>query len=147
VIRLLLGEEPRLRSVTTYDASDPAVRDEVLERLGELVVKPRAGSGGHGVLIGPQASARELDRARRALVADPEAWVVQDVVVLSTHPTVVDGALEPRHVDLRAFVLFDGREAHVLPSGLSRYPLAAGELVVNSSQGGGMKDTWVLPPA
>jgi uncharacterized circularly permuted ATP-grasp superfamily protein len=99
------------------------------------------------VLIGPRATPKALDRARRALLADPTTWVVQDPVLLSTHPTVIDGALRPRHVDLRAFVLYDGRDADVVPSGLSRFPLAAGELVVNSSQGGGTKDTWVLPPS
>jgi uncharacterized circularly permuted ATP-grasp superfamily protein len=147
LIRLLLGEEPILCSVATYDLTAPAVRAEVVERLGELVVKPRGGTGGHGVLIGPRATAKALDRARRALLADPTTWVVQDPVLLSTHPTVIDGALRPRHVDLRAFVLYDGRDAEVVPSGLSRFPLAAGELVVNSSQGGGTKDTWVLPPS
>ena len=145
LIRLLLGEEPILRSVATYDVGRPAVREEVLGRLEEFVVKPRGGTGGHGVLIGPRAAPEALDRRRREIIADPAAWVVQDPVLLSTHPTVIDGALAPRHVDLRAFVLYDGREAHVLPSGLSRWPLAAGELVVNSSQGGGTKDTWVLP--
>jgi len=145
LIRLLLGEEPILRSVATYDVGRASVREEVLGRLEEFVVKPRGGTGGHGVLIGPRAAPEALDRRRREIVADPAAWVVQDPVLLSTHPTVIDGALAPRHVDLRAFVLYDGREAHVLPSGLSRWPLAAGELVVNSSQGGGTKDTWVLP--
>ena len=120
-------------------------RDLALDRLDELVVKPRAGSGGHEVLIGPQASRSQLEAARRRVRADPAAWVVQDLVVLSTHPTVCGDTLQPRHVDLRPFVLWDGREAHVAPGGLSRFALPAGELVVNSGQGGGAKDTWVLP--
>ena len=142
LVRFFCGEEPVLRSVRTHDPRAP----ETLERLGELVAKPRAGSGGWGVVVGPQASAAQLDAARRALARDPDGWVVQDLVVLSTHPTAIGGRLEPRHVDLRPFALFDGERVEVPPGGLSRYPRAAGELVVNSGQGGGAKDTWVLDP-
>jgi carboxylate-amine ligase len=105
------------------------------------VLKPRAGSGGHGVLLGPAATREQLDAARAAIARDPAGWIAQEPVALSTHPTVVDGRLEPRHVDLRPFVI-GGR---VLPGGLSRFALGRGDLVVNSSQGGGGKDVWVLP--
>jgi carboxylate-amine ligase len=145
LVRFFLDEEPLVRGVETFDLRRPDVRDWVADRLDALVLKPRAGAGGHGVLIGPRASTAQLVRARRALAEDPGAWVAQELVMLSTHPTVVGGTLEPRHVDLRAFVLFDGAEARVLPAALSRFPRDRGELVVNTGQGGGTKDTWVLP--
>jgi uncharacterized circularly permuted ATP-grasp superfamily protein len=97
-----------------------------------------------GVLLGPEASAKELDEARRRVEAAPGDWIAQEAVVISTHPTVVDGRLEPRHVDFRPFVFGDGREAWVLPGGLSRVALDAGDRVVNATQGGGGKDVWVL---
>jgi carboxylate-amine ligase len=140
-----LGEEPLVRSVPTLDLADPAAMHEALDRAGELVLKPRDGHGGHGVVIGPAASAAELDEVRAAVRAAPNGWIAQEVVALSTHPTVIDGALAPRHVDLRPFVLAVGpREWRVLPGGLTRVALNAGEMVVNSSRGGGGKDTWVL---
>jgi uncharacterized circularly permuted ATP-grasp superfamily protein len=145
LVRFYLDEEPLLPSVRTYDVADPAARAEVLDRLDELVVKPRDGHGGRGVTIGPTAGGDELAAAAAALRAEPERWTAQETVRLSTHPTVIDGRLEPRHVDLRPFVLFDGVEAHALPGGLTRVALRAGNLVVNSSSGGGGKDTWVLP--
>lgn len=144
LVRFYLGEEPLVRSVATYDLAEGDRREEALGRLDELVVKPRDGHGGSGVLIGPRASAAELREAARLVHADPEGWVAQDTVYFSTHPTVVAGRLEPRHVDLRAFVLFDGEATHALPGGLTRVALEAGEMVVNSSRGGGGKDTWVL---
>ena len=144
MVRFYLGEEPRVRSVPTYDLADPEVLEEVLPRLGELVVKPRDSSGGHGILVGPHA-----EDADRAATADdvrrrPEAYVAQEVVRLSRHPTVIDGRLEPRHVDLRAFVFLADGAATALAGGLTRVALDAGALVVNSSQNGGAKDTWVL---
>ena len=145
LVRFYLGEEPRVRSVTTYDLADPRQRAEVLERLDELVVKPRGGHGGTGVVIGPTASAARLREARAAIEEHPEELVAQETVRLSTHPTVIDGRLAPRHVDVRPFVFFDGTKARALPGGLTRVAFAEGELVVNSSQGGGGKDTWVLP--
>jgi uncharacterized circularly permuted ATP-grasp superfamily protein len=135
LVRFFLGEAPVLRSVPTYDAAD------VLDRLGELVVKPRSGSGGYGVAIRPAGA--QLDRVRAAVEADPEEWIAQEVVELSTHPTVVDGALAPRHVDLRPFACWDGARVVVLPAAFTRVALEAGNMVVNASQGGGGKDTWV----
>ena len=143
--RYYLGEEPLIRSVPTLDLAEPAALEEALDRAGELVLKPRDGHGGHGVVIGPAATATELDALRAEVRSAPDGWIAQDVVALSTHPTVVDGALAPRHVDLRPFALAVGaREWRVLPGGLTRVALAEGEMVVNSSRGGGGKDTWVL---
>lgn len=146
LVRFHLGEEPALRSVPTYDLTVRAHLEQALDRLDELVVKPRGGAGGHGVVIGPHAERATLDDVRAAIRADPAAYVAQELVVLSTHPTVCDGALEPRHVDLRPFAfLRPGGDARVLPGGLSRVALRPGSMVVNSSQDGGAKDTWVLP--
>jgi uncharacterized circularly permuted ATP-grasp superfamily protein len=145
MIRFYLGEEPKVLSVATYDLMRPGCLEEVLDRLGEMVVKPRASYGGEGVFIGPAADAIARDRMARLVRADPESWIAQETVYFSRHPTVIDGSLEPRHVDLRAFVTFDGERAEAMPGGLSRVAFAEGELVVNSSQGGGAKDTWVLP--
>jgi carboxylate-amine ligase len=141
LVRFFCGAEPLLRSVPTWDLADGEQRAEALERLDELVVKPRDGAGGEGIVLGPQAAAQELAKLREDIEADPSAWVAQEPVALSTHPTVVDGRLEPRHVDLRPFIV-GGR---VLPGGLSRFAQGAGELVVNCAQGGGGKDVWVLP--
>lgn len=143
--RYYLGREPLIRSVPTLDLAEPAAMEEALERAAELVLKPRDGHGGHGVVIGPAATAAELDAVRAEVRAAPSGWIAQDVVALSTHPTVIDGQLAPRHVDLRPFALAVGRrEWRVLPGGLTRVALAEGEMVVNSSRGGGGKDTWVL---
>ena len=141
--RFYLGEEPLLPSVPTYDLLDADRRAEVLDRLEELVVKPRDGSGGEGVTIGPRATVAELAAARRAVAAEPERWIAQEVVLLSTHPTVVGGRLAPRHVDLRPFAFHDGTEVVVPVGGLTRVALKAGSMVVNSSQEGGGKATWV----
>jgi len=145
MIGFYLSEEPLLPSIATYDLEDDAQRAQALDRLGELVLKPRDGHGGHGVLIGPAASAAELREAVGTVEADPGAWTAQELVRLSTHPTVVDGRLQPRHVDLRPFLFYDGRRTAALPGALTRVALDAGNLVVNSSRNGGGKDTWVLP--
>jgi uncharacterized circularly permuted ATP-grasp superfamily protein len=121
------------------------VLEMVLERIGELVVKPRTGHGGHGVVIGPHAKREDLDRTAAALRRAPELFIAQETVMLSRHPTVVtDGELELRHVDLRPFAISGGESVHVLPGGLTRVAFERGALVVNSSQNGGSKDTWVL---
>jgi uncharacterized circularly permuted ATP-grasp superfamily protein len=144
MIAFYLGEEPLVRSVPTFDLADPTAREEVLDRLDEMVVKPRAESGGDGVLIGPHASAEDRDLTIRAVREDPEAFIAQETVWLSRHATVIDGRLEPRHVDLRAFVFMTADGPVALPGGLTRVALDEGALVVNSSQDGGAKDTWVL---
>lgn len=142
--RYYLGEEPILQNVDTWRLEDPAALEEVLDRLDELVVKPVDGSGGKGLVIGPAASATELHRLRSTLKADPRGWIAQPVIQLSTIPTLVDEGIRPRHVDLRPFAVNSGDEIWVLPGGLTRVALPQGQLVVNSSQGGGSKDTWVL---
>ena len=144
IIRYYLAEEPVLPNVDTWRLADPESREEVLDRLDELVLKPVDGSGGKGIVIGPHATAAELDELRGKLLEDPRAWIAQPVVQLSTVPTFVDGKLGPRHVDLRPFAVNDGSRVWVLPGGLTRVALAEGELIVNSSRGGGSKDTWVL---
>lgn len=144
MIVFYLGEEPLLPSVRTYDLGDDACRAEALDRLDELVVKPRAGFGGAGVVIGPHADAHDLKLLAELIRSAPSAFVAQETVHFSRHPTVVDGRLEPRHVDLRPFVAFDGERARTVPGGLTRVALGEGDLVVNSSRDGGVKDTWVL---
>jgi uncharacterized circularly permuted ATP-grasp superfamily protein len=144
MIGFYLGEEPLARSVQTFDLGEREEREQALERLNELVVKPRDGHGGAGVLVGPHASDSELRRAAQAIAEDPGRWIAQETVMLSTHPTVVNGRLAPRHVDLRPFVFFDGTRAEVLPGGLTRVAMREGSLIVNSSRQGGGKDTWVL---
>jgi uncharacterized circularly permuted ATP-grasp superfamily protein len=144
LVRFFLGEEPQLRSQPAYDLGDPSRCRAALDRLPELVLKPRSGSGGHGVLIGPRADADRLERARAAVLAAPGEWIAQEPVALSTHPTVVDGILVPRHVDYRPYAFCADDETIVLPGGFTRVSLTEGELVVNASQGGGGKDTWVV---
>lgn len=147
LIRYYLGEEPLLPGVDTWRLEEAAHREEVLDRLDELVVKPVDGSGGKGIVIGPATSKEGLDALRRRIVDDPRGWIAQPVVQLSTVPTMVGGRLAPRHVDLRPFAINDGSGVWVLPGGLTRVALPEGELIVNSSQGGGSKDTWVLAPS
>ena len=144
IIRYYLDEEPILANVDTYRLEEPEQLDAALGRLDELVMKPVAGSGGYGLVIGPAASGAELDRMRQVLMADPRGWIAQEVVQLSTSPTQIGDRLLPRHVDLRPFAVNDGDRVWVVPGGLTRVALPEGSLVVNSSQGGGSKDTWVL---
>lgn len=144
LIRYYLSEEPLLDNVDTWRLEEPEALAEVLERLDELVVKPVDGSGGKGLVIGPAASAKELDQLRRKLTSDPRGWIAQPVVQLSTIPTLIDGQMRPRHADLRPFAVNSGSDIWVLPGGLTRVALPEGQLVVNSSQGGGSKDTWIV---
>ncbi len=145
MVRFYLGEEPLVESVRTYDLGDPDVLDEVFPRLDELVVKPRGGYGGEGVVVCPRVSPATRDRVRRAVAARPERFVAQETIELSTEPTLCEGQLEPRHVDLRPFVIGVGSErATVAPLALTRVALTRGSLVVNSSRNGGGKDTWLL---
>jgi uncharacterized circularly permuted ATP-grasp superfamily protein len=144
MIRFYLGEEPILENVPTYLLTDEASRKEVLRRLHELVVKPTSESGGKGVFIGPQASAAEREAQARLIEDQPARFIAQELVHLSTAPTATaDGRLAPRHVDLRPFAVF-GEEIRIVPGGLTRVALREGSMIVNSSQGGGSKDTWVL---
>lgn len=144
MVRFYLNEEPLLRSVPTYDPVQPGVLDMILGRIDELVIKPRTGHGGYGVVIGPHAQPEDLKATAVALSQAPERFVAQETVMLSRHPTVTDGRLELRHVDLRPFAISSGERVHVLPGGLTRVAFERGALVVNSSQSGGSKDTWVL---
>jgi len=144
MIRFYLGEEPLLPSVPTYDLAVPECREEALDRMDELVFKPRSGLGGRGVVIGPHAQPECLHRLADEIEAFPESWIAQETVMLSTHPTIAGDRLEPRHVDLRPFIFLAGEDAHVLPGGLTRFAIRRGALVVNSSHEGGAKDTWVL---
>ncbi len=144
LVRYYLGEEPLLPNVDTYRLGDPDVLEHVLGRLDQLVLKPVDGSGGKGLVIGPQADEPTLAELRTKIIADPRAWIAQPVVSMSTVPTFVDDGFRPRHVDLRPFAVNDGNRVFVLPGGLTRVALGEGALVVNSSRGGGSKDTWVL---
>jgi uncharacterized circularly permuted ATP-grasp superfamily protein len=143
VIRYYLGEEPILPNVDTYRLEDPDQLAYALEHIDQLVVKPVAGSGGYGIIIGPQASDEELAVAKEAMASDPRSWTAQKIVALSTAPTKCGDRLGPRHLDLRPFAINDGQQIWVVPGGLTRVALVEGSLVVNSSQGGGSKDTWV----
>ena len=140
MVRFYLGEEPLLRSVRGFDLCDRPVRAEALDRLDELVVKPRTGHGGKGVVVCAHAPAAVRSRLARELRERPDDWIAQETVRLSRHPTVVGARLEPRHVDLRAFAIGPG----AAPGGLTRVALEPGSLIVNTSQNGGGKDTWVL---
>lgn len=143
MVRFYLSEEPLIESVPTFDLGDAATRATVMPRLDELVVKPRGSLGGHGVTVCRQASTEDRRRIETLIEECPEDWIAQDTVTLSTHPTVCDGRLEPRHVDLRPYVIGAGDETCVAPVALTRVAFDAGCLVVNSSQNGGAKDTWL----
>jgi len=144
MVEFYLGEEPLLRSVPSYDLGDEAGRRAALERLDELVIKPRGGFGGHGVTIMPRATEPQRRRAIGLLRRRPEHFIAQEMVEISSHPTVCAGGLEPRRVDLRPFVVSGRDGTAAMTGGLTRYAREAGEMVVNSSQGGGCKDTWVV---
>jgi carboxylate-amine ligase len=144
MIRFYLHEEPLIHSVPTFDLAVPECLEHVLDRMAEMVVKPRSAYGGEGVYVGPIATPEQREHVANTIRRHPEDYIAQETVFFSTHPTVIDGRIAPRHVDLRAFVTFDGERARAIPGGLSRVAYDEGELVVNSSQGGGAKDTWVL---
>ncbi|WP_399340990.1 circularly permuted type 2 ATP-grasp protein [Umezawaea sp. Da 62-37] len=146
ILQYYLGEKPLLPNVDTFRCWLPDECSYVLDHLDELVVKPVEGSGGYGIVFGPYATTRELNSLRKRIKLNPRGWIAQPVVQLSTVPTKVGDRLVPRHVDLRPFAVNDGNFIFVLPGGLTRVALPEGSLVVNSSQGGGSKDTWVLAP-
>ena len=144
MIRYYLAEEPLLPSVPTWRCADPEDRRFVMSNLGALVIKPANESGGYGIVIGPQAGADALEHVALRIEAHPAGWVAQPLLALSTMPTMVDGAVVPRHVDLRPFTLLGPEGGYVTAGGLTRVARPAGSLIVNSSQGGGSKDTWVV---
>jgi uncharacterized circularly permuted ATP-grasp superfamily protein len=144
IIRFYLGEEPILNNVPTYRCDRPDDRAYVLEHIADLVVKETQGSGGYGMLVGPKATKAEHDKFKRLIEDNPEGYIAQPTLALSTCPTFVEEGIAPRHVDLRPFVLSGQNGMSVVPGGLTRVALTKGSLVVNSSQGGGTKDTWVL---
>jgi uncharacterized circularly permuted ATP-grasp superfamily protein len=143
IIKYYLKQDAILSNVPTFMCRDPKQCQHVLEHLDELVVKPVNESGGYGIVMGPQASKAELAEAAELIKADPRNYIAQPMLSLSTVPTLSDGKLCPRHVDLRPFIL-SGKEIYVMPGGLTRVALREGSMIVNSSQGGGSKDTWVL---
>jgi uncharacterized circularly permuted ATP-grasp superfamily protein len=143
LIRYYLNEEPLLPNVPTYRCLYDEERQYVIDHIEELVVKPANESGGYGLLIGDRATRSEIDDTIANIEADPRNWVAQPILQLSTAPTLCDGQLEPRHVDLRPFIL-SGQQQYVTAGGLTRVALRRGSLVVNSSQGGGSKDTWIV---
>jgi len=143
IIRYYLGEEPILPNIETFLCREPAQMSHVLANLDKLVVKAVGASGGYGMLIGPHASAAQREEFAQAIKADPENYIAQPTIQLSTAPCLIDGEVDARHVDLRPFIL-SGEKITVTPGALTRVALRKGSLVVNSSQGGGSKDTWVL---
>ena len=144
MIRFYLGEEPELPNLPTYVGAKPDDLAVILERIEEFVVKAVDQSGGYGMLIGPAATPAEHEEFRKLVAADPRNYIAQPTIALSRHPTFVRGALHGCHVDLRPFVLSGADRVRLVPGGLTRTALREGSLVVNSSQGGGSKDTWVL---
>ena len=144
IVRYYSGGEPKLPNVETWRCREPQALRYVLDHLDELVVKLVDGSGGYGMLVGPTASKAEIEDFRRALEAEPERYIAQPTLALSTVPTMAEQGLAPRHVDFRPFVLTGGKGVEVVPGGLTRVALREGSLVVNSSQGGGTKDSFVL---
>jgi uncharacterized circularly permuted ATP-grasp superfamily protein len=146
MIRYYLDEKPVLPNVETYLCMDDKQRGYVLANLDKLVVKPANESGGYGMLIGPASSRAEREKFAGLIQKDPRNYIAQPTLSLSTAPTLCDGTVEPRHIDLRPFIL-SGESSHVTRGGLTRVALKKGSLVVNSSQGGGSKDTWIVETA
>jgi uncharacterized circularly permuted ATP-grasp superfamily protein len=144
IVRFYLGEQQILKNVPTFRCREKDALGHVLDHLPELVVKEVAGSGGYGMLVGPMADRKSLEAFREKLKANPDNFIAQPTLALSTSPTFVDSGVAPRHVDLRPFVLTGADKIRIVPGGLTRVALKEGSLIVNSSQGGGTKDTWVL---
>jgi len=143
IIRYYLSEEPILQNVETYLLTDDRQLRYVLEHLEELVVKAVGESGGYGMLIGQHSSTEEREEFKRRIIAEPRNYIAQPTLALSQAPCLIEGQVEARHVDLRPYILY-GEQVTIVPGGLTRVALRRGSLVVNSSQGGGSKDTWVL---
>ena len=143
MIKFYLDEDPILRNVETYLLDDAVQRDHVLQHLDQLVVKAVGESGGYGMLIGPHSTAEQRAQFRDRIIANPRNYIAQPTLDLSCAPCFIEDRIEPRHVDLRPYILA-GQQTVIVPGGLTRVALRRGSLVVNSSQGGGSKDTWVL---
>jgi uncharacterized circularly permuted ATP-grasp superfamily protein len=143
MIRFYLSEEPILANVPTFQCRKPEELSYVLANIKDLVVKETHGAGGYGMLVGPASSRAEIEAFRERVKAAPDKYIAQPTLALSTCPTFVEAGIAPRHIDLRPFVL-SGKDVRMAPGGLTRVALKKGSLVVNSSQGGGTKDTWVL---
>jgi uncharacterized circularly permuted ATP-grasp superfamily protein len=141
-----MSEEPILPNVPTYMLTEAAQRQHVLENLEEMVVKAVGESGGYGMLMGPQSTKQQREEFRARIIADPRNYIAQPTLELSCAPCLIDGEVESRHIDLRPYILM-GEKVTLVPGGLTRVALRKGSLVVNSSQGGGSKDTWVLRAA
>ena len=144
MIRFYLDEEPMLNNVPTYMCRRPDELKYVLDHLPELVVKEVHGAGGYGMLVGPASTKEQIEHFRQLLIAKPDGYIAQPTLALSNCPTFVEEGIAPRHLDLRPFVLSSGKQVDMVPGGLTRVALTKGSLVVNSSQGGGTKDTWIL---
>lgn len=144
IIKYYLNEDPILDNVETFLCSNPAQMDYVLQNLDKLVVKAVGESGGYGMLIGPHSTKEQQEEFRRKIIDDPRNYIAQPTLMLSRAPCYIDGQVEARHIDLRPYILYDGKKVTTVPGGLTRVALRKGSLVVNSSQGGGSKDTWVL---
>jgi len=143
IIRYYLNEDPILPNVPTFLMSDNTHRQHTLQNLEKMVVKAVGESGGYGMLIGPQSTAKQRDEFRALILGDPRNYIAQPTLSLSCAPCLIDGEVESRHIDLRPYILM-GEKVTIVPGGLTRVALRPGSLVVNSSQGGGSKDTWVL---
>ncbi|MCB0225274.1 MAG: circularly permuted type 2 ATP-grasp protein, partial [Anaerolineae bacterium] len=143
IIRYYLNEDPILPNVETYLLDNKVQRDYVVDRLDQLVVKAVGESGGYGMLIGPHSTAAEREKFKELIQANPRNYIAQPTLNLSRAPCFINGQVEARHVDLRPYILY-GKRVTIVPGGLTRVALKRGSLVVNSSQGGGSKDTWVL---
>jgi uncharacterized circularly permuted ATP-grasp superfamily protein len=143
IIKYYLDEDPLIQNVETHICGEAEGLKYTLENLDKLVTKPVGESGGYGITIGPRASKEDLDKVRETILANPDNWISQPMIGLSVGPTLAAEGIAPRHLDLRPFIV-TGKESWVLPGGLSRVAMKRGSLIVNSSQGGGSKDTWVL---
>jgi uncharacterized circularly permuted ATP-grasp superfamily protein len=144
MIQFYLGEKPILNNVPTWQCRRKDDLAHVLDNLKDLVVKEVHGAGGYGMLVGPAATQAEIENFRQVLISRPDNYIAQPTLSLSTCPTYVEAGIAPRHIDLRPFVLSGTQGVQMVPGGLTRVALKEGSLVVNSSQGGGTKDTWVL---
>jgi uncharacterized circularly permuted ATP-grasp superfamily protein len=144
MIKYYLNEDPILANVPTYRLQDPSVREHVFNNMHKMVVKRTNESGGYGMLMGNKASEKEIEDTKEAILKDPRSFIAQPIITLSTVPCLIDGKLQPRHIDLRPYALCGPSGIEIVPGGLTRVALREGSLVVNSSQGGGSKDTWIV---